>query len=169
MDTLKKIFRWFIEIQGWIAVFLLGLALVLNTYEIFQRNVFQKSFIWLQEYSTLMLLWFAMLGTSKIVYEDQDIFVDLFIKKFPKGLRKVTNIIVDLVVILFVAVALKETWSLAASQIGHTTIIAKYPLILRSIPMIIAFFSIGVKNCANLVKHVKSFGKSDEIMEGGTV
>ena len=162
MNTLKKIFRWFVEAQGWVALILLGLALVLNAYEIFQRNLFRKSFIWLQEYSTLMLLWFAMLGTSKIVYDDQDIVVDLFVSKFPAALRKIVSVIVDVLVIAFVVVALKETYTLFLSQRGNTTIVAQYPLALRSIPMMIAFFSIGLKNVGNLVKHISSSGKPEK-------
>ena len=49
MKTLKKIYDGIVEVEGWIAVVALVAAIVLNAYEILQRNLWGNSFIWIQE------------------------------------------------------------------------------------------------------------------------
>ncbi|QNL45290.1 TRAP transporter small permease subunit [Oscillibacter hominis] len=165
MKTIKKLYGWIVELESGIALFLLALAIVLNAYEIFQRNFLGKSFIWIQEYSTLMLLWFALLGMCKIVYEHQDIYVDLFVKKFPKGLQRVIDVIVYALVTAFMAVAILYTWKLFLSQEGNYTIVAAYPLQLRSLALLIGFVTMGLKNCASFVEGVIGLFRKDG--EGG--
>ena len=53
MKTLKKIYDGIVEVEGWIAVVALVAAIVLNAYEILQRNLWGNSFIWIQEISVL--------------------------------------------------------------------------------------------------------------------
>lgn len=152
MKTFKKLYAWIVELQSWAAMFLLALTILLNAYEIFQRNFLDKSFIWLQEYSTLMLLWFAMLGMSKIVYEQQDICVDLFVKRFPGALQQILNVVVYGCITVFLAVATYYTWLLFLSQEGNYTIVAQYPLQLRSLALLIGFVTTGISNCVFFLK-----------------
>lgn len=152
MKAIKKIFHWIVEIEGFVALALLVVTISLNAYEIFQRNVFKTSFIWLQEYSTLMLMWFAMLGMCKIVYEKQDICVDLFLKKFPAPLQKTVQILTHLVTIGFMSVAIYETWILLGSQKNHYTLVAQYPLQWRSYALLISFVTICLLNLFFLVE-----------------
>ena len=154
MKLLKKMYAWIVDIQSWVALALLSLAILLNAYEIFQRNFLDKSFIWLQEYSTLMLLWFAMLGMNKIVYEQQDIYVDLFVKHFPDWLQRIINVVVYACVTAFLAVATYYTWLLFLSQKGNYTIVAQYPLQLRSLALLIGFVTMGINNGASFLKSV---------------
>ena len=56
MKTLKKIYDGIVEVEGWIAVVALVAAIVLNAYEILQRNLWGNSFIWIQEISVLLML-----------------------------------------------------------------------------------------------------------------
>ena len=44
MKTLKKIYDGIVEVEGWIAVVALVAAIVLNAYEILQRNLWGNSF-----------------------------------------------------------------------------------------------------------------------------
>lgn len=162
MKVLKKIYFWFIEIQSWIALALLGATIVLNACEILQRNLFGKSFYWLQEYSTLMLLWFAMLGMSKIVYDHEDIYVDLFVSKFPAKLKKVVQSVILVIIILFLIVAVRETWGLFLSQKGTRTIIAQYPLQLRSVAILLGMSSMLIENVVMLVQRLKAPAESGD-------
>lgn len=162
MKLWKNIYRWVIEIECDFALILLALAIVLNAYEIFQRNVFGKSFIWLQEYSTLMLLWFALLGMCKIVYERQDICVDLFVKKFPQGIQNVIHLIVYALVAAFMAVATYYTWKLFLSQSGNYTIVARYPLQLRSLALLIGFVTMGINNAACFIGGLRDLVRTNE-------
>ena len=154
MKTVKKILHYIVEAEAMIAMLLLVIVIVLNAYEIFQRNVLSKSFIWLQEYSTLILLWFAMLGTCKIVYEKQDICVDMFVKKFPEKVHTFIRMLTHLLIACFMVVAVRQTWILLLSQVGRYTLVAKYPLQLRSYALLIAFVTIGLINLYYFVETI---------------
>lgn len=166
MILLKKLYAWIVEIQSWIALALLTLAIVLNAYEIFQRNFLGKSFIWIQEYSTLMLLWFALLGMSKIVYEQEDIYVDLFVKYFPAMLRKLIDVLIYAAITVFLVVATIYTYKLFLSQEGNYTIVAAYPLQLRSLALLIGFVTMGVKNFALFVESAIALISGNQRKEG---
>lgn len=94
MKTLKKIYDGIVEVEGWIAVVALVAAIVLNAYEILQRNLWGNSFIWIQEISVLLMLWFAMLGLPKVANDNADICLDLFINKLPPSARKIVDLFV---------------------------------------------------------------------------
>ena len=154
MKTLKKIYNGIVALESHVALILLSVAIILNAYEIFQRNVLGKSFIWIQEISTLMLLWFALLGMSKIVNENVDIYVDLFIKKFPLSLRKVINVVVYAAITVVLVLIIYNTWLLLTSQLGTTSIVAKYPLWLRSAALLIGMSTMAIKYFASFIGSV---------------
>lgn len=154
MKTVKKTLQYIVEAEAMIAMLLLVVVIVLNAYEIFQRNVLSKSFIWLQEYSTLILLWFAMLGTCKIVFEKQDICVDMFVKKLPEKVRTIIRTLTYLLIACFMVIAIKQTWILLQSQVGRYTLVAKYPLQLRSYALLIAFITIALINLYYFVENI---------------
>lgn len=151
MKLLKKIYFLFIEIQSWIALTLLALTIVLNAYEIMQRNLMGKSFYWLQEYSTLMLLWFTMLGMSKIAYEHEDIYVSIFVDKLPPALKKIVQGAIYVLIVAFLIVMLDKTWILFLSQKGTLTMVAAYPLRLRSLAILLGMGSMLIQNLVSLI------------------
>ena len=162
MKTLKKIYDGVVTAESYIALSLLAIAIIINAYEIFQRNVFGKSFIWNQEISTLMLLWFALLGMAKIVNENADLCVDLFVKKFPAGAQKIIHLVISAAIVAAFAIILYNTWLLFVSQAGNTSIIAKYPLQLRSGALLVGMTTIAIRYAADLVQDILLLFRRDK-------
>lgn len=151
MKAIKKLYLGFVNIEGWLAIVAFTAAIVLNAYEIFQRNVLGNSFIWIQEISVLLMLWFAMLGLPKVVNDNEDICLDLFIKKFPPQLRKLVDFFVALMLAVMDMVLLIYLHKLYLSQGHNVTIIAQYPLRWRSIALFLGIGSVEVRYIVNVI------------------
>ena len=87
--------------MSFIAMASIILLVALNGYEIFTRFLLQKSNYWIQDVTTLLMVWFVFPGMVKIVWEKNDILIDLLTKALPPEGRKALSIFVHVAVILF--------------------------------------------------------------------
>nr|WP_142411103.1 TRAP transporter small permease subunit [Clostridium sp. Marseille-P7770] len=152
MKTLKKVYDGIVEVEGWIAVVALVAAIVLNAYEILQRNLWGNSFIWIQEISVLLMLWFAMLGLPKVANDNADICLDLFINKLPPSARKIVDLLVAAMLVFMNYILLVNLYKLYLSQGNNVTIVARYPLKFRSYALFLGIGTTEIKYIANTVK-----------------
>ncbi|MBE6989173.1 MAG: TRAP transporter small permease subunit [Ruminococcaceae bacterium] len=152
MKTFDKLLGAFVSAQGFLAGLLLAAVILLDIAEISQRILFNRSFIWIQEVSTVMMLWLALCGFSKITYDRGDMVVSFFVRKLPQRIRLAVELFVYLLSIAFLLVALYYAAVLFDRQAGSTTMVAYIPLRLRSLPLLISFFSILACNVKFMIE-----------------
>ena len=96
------------------------------------------------------------------VNENADLCVDLFVKKFPAGAQKIIHLVISAAIVAAFAIILYNTWLLFVSQAGNTSIIAKYPLQLRSGALLVGMTTIAIRYAANLVQDILLLFRRDK-------
>lgn len=119
------------DVEMVISILSLILLVSINIVEIFRRVAFGKSFIWIQEITILLLLWFTFMGFGKMTYDKKDIYIDFFVRKMPLKIRQFVKISVVVVALLFAAIYAYYAFLLVIKQIGQTTVVARYPISLK--------------------------------------
>ena len=82
-----KIMKKISEAMLGVSVISLSIAIVLNAVEIFRRFLYDGSFYWIQDVTLLCMMWFIFPGMIIISYKGNDVFVDIFLHKFPKKMQ----------------------------------------------------------------------------------
>ncbi len=101
MRAYKTLLKWISDIEGSIAVVALVTMVGTNLIEIIQRNLWDISWVWIQELTTTLFIWFVFMGFGKITHDKADIYITMFVDKLPRGLRKVTGLLVEFVIIAY--------------------------------------------------------------------
>jgi len=141
MNVFSKLLRILCNAQQKLSIIALLAMVTLNTVEILRRYLFGASIIWVQEITVLLLVWFTFMGFSKITYDKNDIYIDLLVVKAPYPLRRALRIFVALLAFAFTVVYTYYTFRLCLQQGAQTTIVAKHPIVWRSIAPLINGFS----------------------------
>ena len=138
------------DVQNIVAIISLVTMIFLNAIEIFRRYFFGLSWIWIQEITVLFLVFFTFFGFSKVVYDKNDIAIDLILSKLPSAGRKILQLALYIIVLVFCSVYSFYTYKLVIAQINQTTPVAHYPMMWRSIPPLIN----GVTMCLIYIKEI---------------
>lgn len=80
--------KWYNNIEKWIGIVTLAVALILLTYQVVLRFVFNNANSWSEELSKYLYIYFVFFSGSYGVYKAGQIKIDAFLKVFPLGFRK---------------------------------------------------------------------------------
>lgn len=97
--TLNTINRTFEYLTATLLVVMVGLILT----QIIARVVIGNSFSWTEELARILMIWITFLGASFAFKYGAHMGIDYFVNKFPEGLRKLNNVLVACVCMLFFA------------------------------------------------------------------
>ena len=153
MKHTSKLLWGICEMQGVIAIVSLLLMIALNAVEIFRRYFFGLSWIWIQEVTVLLLVCFTFFGFSKVVYDKNDIAIDLVLSRLPGSGRKALQAALHLIVLAFCIVYTYYTYKLLMTQWTQTTPVAHYPMVLRTTPALVN----GITMC---LIYIREFGQT---------
>ena len=94
---MKKVIKLFDGIA--IGIFVLMVLTVL--FQIASRFVFKISAPWTEELNRLLFLYVGFMGTAIATREKEHIVVDMVLVRLPKSLRKVFDLIIQIIMIVF--------------------------------------------------------------------
>lgn len=162
MKAFSKIYKAIVNVEAFIAVVALLSTISLNAVEIFLRYFFDSSLIWIQEISTLLMLWFTLLGLCKVVEAKQDIIVTALVMRMPPKMKRLSSAFVFLACMAFLAICIFYTFKLYINQAGATTIVVHIPLRLRSAAILISFITLFFANLQFLIELIKNKPEGSE-------
>jgi len=79
---------------------------------VFSRYVLRSTFTWYDEIARLLFVWMVFLGAAVGVRQTGHFRLHLVIDRFPPGLRRATELLGVLAIILFGAVLVQQGWKL---------------------------------------------------------
>lgn len=135
-----KIMKKIADLMLAIAVVSLSAAIILNAIEIFRRFAFDASFYWIQDVTLLCMMWFIFPGMVIISYNGTDVFVDIFLHKFPLKMQKIVNIIDDILVTAICAVLFRYSINLMILRMGKSMLASEIPYFWYTLAMVVVFF-----------------------------
>jgi TRAP-type C4-dicarboxylate transport system permease small subunit len=97
--------RWLLgQFEGAVSGVLLALGLGIVMLEIVARTFADTSFAWSEELSRYLLIWITYFGAAALTRDNAHIRVELLIDRFNPGARRIAEIVVALLCLVFSAV-----------------------------------------------------------------
>lgn len=153
----EKLNRLIANSQMGIAMTSLGVIVLINLYEILVRTFFDKSLIWIQEISVLLMVWMIFCGFTKIVYEKKDITIDLITSRLSTRIRLFLEILTHLVMIVFLIVFSYYGYFYLIKQIGIGTLTAGIPRVLYIFPVVLNSVSVALIYMNEIIVDIQLF------------
>ena len=149
--------KWYNLVECYLGVIIVIGMLILLSVQVFARYITGVSWAWIDEISRYGLIWLAYLSAVYATYTDSQIKVDLLIKVWPKGMRK---IIKHLSVIIFfvysVVVAYFSTiWVLAIIKTGTISMALQLPMAIFQCIIPIAHILLAIRLAQVEYRYIK--------------
>lgn len=157
MNQLRAGLRHFANVLFFISMAALALSIALFTAEIVARYFFSYSFIWIQEFNTLLICWVVFLGFARVVIEGEDISIRFLVDKLkPRTMRGIN--LLNALLLLGTSVLMEyKTILLLQLQWHKESLIMGYPSPLFTLPLAITLAAVFVHACLETVEHTRKF------------
>ena len=115
LPVIRKVCDLIDRITGWTCIGLCALMTVVVLLGVFFRYVLLDPIVWSEELSTFMMVWVAMLGASMGIRRGRHVGVSYVVDqvKFLNNNKKSISIVVNLLILIFLYVLIKEGLYLA--------------------------------------------------------
>lgn len=138
------------------------IMLIMTSVNVFSRYVLSKSFAFAEEISYLGFAWSTFIGMSHCFRTRSLVAIDVFVNHMPKGLQKVTAVIVDIILLItnigLLYLSMKITvsgWTRRSTSLG-------IPYTFYYLPVLIVCVLMLLTTVAFLVQHMKKTGEGEE-------
>lgn len=145
-----------------VAMTSLGIIVLMNLYEILVRTFFDKSLIWIQEISVLLMVWMIFCGFTKIVHEKKDISIDLITSRLNVRIRLVLEIFTHLIMIVFLIIFSYAGYMYMVKQLGIGTLTSDIPRVLYIFPVVMNSVSVGLIYINEMIIDIQVLRKRGE-------
>ena len=106
MDTLHKIRKGLNTVVSAICVFLFAVMVIVGTYQIITRFIFNSPSTVSEELLTYTFAWMAMFSSAYVFGKRDHMRMTFVVDKLPKERRKILEIAIELLVIAFAVIVL---------------------------------------------------------------
>lgn len=142
-----------------LAIALVVVLLVVVNLQIFARYLFNHPFIWPEEVSRLVLVWMTFLGAAALTRRGADLAVDTFIEMMPPGIRRITLIVRDLVLVAVFSLVAVQGYEFARAVNNMPLVATGWPTAMLAWP-VIAGASLTVFHC--VLRLIEQFTNPDQ-------
>jgi len=136
---MKKAMSRIVKVMRGISMIAITALVAINGYEIFCRFFLKISNYWIQDYSSLLMVWFVFPGMVVVVWEKKDILIDLLPKALSIQKQRILNMVVHGIVIIFSAGMVVSTLSYLRKTFAIKSITARIPMPFFSFGTLIGF------------------------------
>lgn len=149
---MKKFIKATDKLEEYFCCALLMVMLVILTYQVLLRFLFNSSNAWSEEVARYMFIWLVYVGSSYGFLKNAHIKIDVLMYVFPKGIRKYVKKIGLIVLICFTAFVSVIGWKYTVSfyRIGQLSmgLKIKKAYVYAAIP--VGFGLMTIRNICNL-------------------
>ncbi len=119
---MERIFRRFIDIVEWWAMFLLVLMVVLVCLGVFFRYVLSSSLAWYDEFASYLLVWLTFYGAVVASYHGRHIAFEMVVDRFMRNTKRIVEAVAELFVLGFQFVLFYYGWLLTQKMGDETAV-----------------------------------------------
>lgn len=127
--------KHFDRIEEYIGGTLFIVMLIVLVFQIVARQVFDMPLKWSEEFARFLFVYIGYFGVSSAIKEDQHVYIDFFVKKFPDVIQKIIHVLIQ-VIILGVLIIMV--------YIGGVMTIRKIPVKIVSLNLSYAYMYIAL-------------------------
>jgi TRAP-type transport system small permease protein len=136
-QCLKRFLEKMEKVQKALCSFFLGVIVVVLSLEILLRNLLGVNLQWALDLSALMMVWICFIGASMVYRRKGHIGIEALVKLFPKGLQRILNILMSLIIGLGFVVLMIKAASLMAVQYGQEIVSLEISRSFLSFPVVL--------------------------------
>lgn len=140
-----------------IGVILLAIVILANALEIFTRTILDYSFYWVHEFTVVLCGYITFFGAAIIFKRKSNILVTSIYNLFPERMKFILSIINNLIMIAFILIGIKASYSYVLFVYGGHTQTMKLPFFLVYLPILISFCLIFLTIIQWLLDDVDNF------------
>ena len=140
--SMDKIQFWIGRVEKVFGIGAMAFIIVINIYGISSRYIFNRPVLYIQELTILGAVSLFFIGMGLVFKGHADITVDFVVRLFPRRLRLISDLIVDLIILIFVLVLAWETW-LFVNLLGMQSESHAFSFALE-LPDQVFFYPIGI-------------------------
>jgi TRAP-type C4-dicarboxylate transport system permease small subunit len=125
MDTVKSILDWILD-----KIVTFSLMVVVGTVvgQVFFRYVLHDPLVGSEDFAKLFFVWMVFLGTAVVTRDRMHIQVDYFVQKLPPKFRKIVDLSMQLLILVFFLIILKYALDFISVQKGMRSVGLDIPL-----------------------------------------
>jgi len=98
---MRKILDKIANFQLFVASLLFFIIFLVNMLEIVSRSAFNRSFLWVSDFSVICVVWMTCLAMAACIHLKEHLFMDFLAKKLPEKLRQGLNVIISFTMFAF--------------------------------------------------------------------
>ena len=146
---MRKIINFIDRIIGYILVILFVISVSSLFYQVILRYIFHASTIWAEELATFSVVWMCSLGCALAFRRYKHITITTIADLIPWKIRRVTDIILYLLILVFLAYAGMNSLQLIETQwnVYTTGFRVRVGLLYTCIPISAVLMSISILEC----------------------
>jgi TRAP-type C4-dicarboxylate transport system permease small subunit len=119
---MERLFRRFIDLVEWWAMFLLAVMVVLVCLGVFFRYALDSALAWYDEFASYLLVWLTFYGAVVASYHGRHIAFEVVVDRFMRSTRRVVEAVAELFVLGFQVVLLYYGWLLTQKMGDETAV-----------------------------------------------
>jgi TRAP-type C4-dicarboxylate transport system permease small subunit len=119
---MERLFRRFIDLVEWWAMFLLAVMVVLVCLGVFFRYALDSALAWYDEFASYLLVWLTFYGAVVASYHGRHIAFEVVVDRFMRNTRRVVEAVAELFVLGFQVVLLYYGWLLTQKMGDETAV-----------------------------------------------
>ena len=119
---MERIFRRFIDLVEWWAMFLLVLMVVLVCLGVFFRYALGSSLAWYDEFASYLLVWLTFYGAIVASYHGRHIAFEMIVDRFRRNTKRMVEAFAELFVLGFQVVLFYYGWRLTQKMGDETAV-----------------------------------------------
>jgi TRAP-type C4-dicarboxylate transport system permease small subunit len=140
----------------YVSAVLFGLSAILAAVCVFFRYLLNNSIIWGEEAIRLMFIWMFMFSAAECFRKEKHITLDIFLELWPKNVKRICKIIIDISLIVFLAMVVYLGIKSCLSNAGQrtTALGISFGIVYMAIPLggvLMIFFIVH-----NLIAHIRN-------------
>lgn len=172
MGTYRKILNYISWFLREFVMVVLGVMILFNFLEILRRLIFVKSFLWVQELSTILIVWLVFVGAAHYYINTDLLCVDFLYNKAKGIVRLVWGICIYAVELFVLYVFTIQSYKYTLKLLPSLTNAMVVSMAWYAIPMVISSIVMALGTVVKIYDLVIEYkecknGKKEEVLING--
>jgi TRAP-type C4-dicarboxylate transport system permease small subunit len=112
LNTYKKWMDALVKVESVVSMSCMAFIIFINALGIFSRYFFGRPIVWVNELTILIGTWLFYIGIGVLYARKEDITLDLIVNKMPGWMRRATDLVVNVMVLIFLAILAISSYKL---------------------------------------------------------
>ena len=112
LSVYKECLDFLAKVESVVSMALMAILILINAAGIFSRYFLNRPILWVHELTILLGTWLFFVGMGLLYTRGEDIHLDFIVNKMPGRMRRITELVINGIVLFFLVVLTIATYKL---------------------------------------------------------